>query len=45
MGIPNVHRDLRIHLMDEVNNLIRNLVSAESAKGNKGKISNESDSR
>lgn len=33
-NIPNVHRDLRIHLMDEVNSLIRNLVSAESTKGN-----------
>ena len=34
VGIPNVHRDLRIHLMDEVNSLIRNLVSAESTKEN-----------
>ena len=34
VGIPNVHRDLRIHLMDEINSLIRNLVSAESTKGN-----------
>ena len=33
-NIPNVHRDLRIHLMDEVNSLIRNSVSAESTKGN-----------
>jgi len=33
-NIPNVHRDLRIHLMDEVNGLLRNLVSAESTKGN-----------
>ena len=33
-NIPNVHRDLRIHLMDEVNGLIRNVVSADSTKGN-----------
>ena len=33
-NIPNVHRDLRIHLMDGVNGLLRNLVSAESTKGN-----------
>ena len=32
--ITNVHRDLRIHLMDEVYALERNLVSATSTKGN-----------
>lgn len=33
-NIPAIHRDLRIHLMDEIYNLMRNLISAENTKGN-----------
>lgn len=33
-NIPNVYRDLRIHLMDEIYSLLRNLVSAENTRGN-----------
>lgn len=33
-NIPNVHRDLRIHFTDENYSLIRNLVAAQSTKGN-----------
>ena len=33
-NISSVNRDLRIHLMDEIYNLERNLVSAESTRGN-----------
>ena len=36
-GIPNVHRDLRIHLMDEVNSLIRNTAAVPGSSG-PGKI-------
>jgi len=32
--IPSVHRDLRIHLMDEIYSLERNLVLAENTRGN-----------
>ncbi len=32
--IPNVHRDLRIHLTNEVYSLVRNLLSASYNKGN-----------
>ena len=32
--ISNVQRDLRIHLMDEIYSLTRNLVSAQSTRGN-----------
>ena len=32
--IPNLHRDLRIHLMDEIYNLERNIILAENTRGN-----------
>ncbi len=32
--IPSIHRDLRIHLMDEVYLLLKNMISAINTKGN-----------
>lgn len=32
--IPNIHRDLRIHLLDESYSLVRTLYEAEYTKGN-----------
>lgn len=32
--IPNIYRDLRVHLMDEIYSLERNLISAENTRGN-----------